>query len=250
MPGKHVHFGQNTYHTAAYKQSPAVSDVSLPDSDGPFTPPPFGEETLPVIGERGAASSKGPEYRVHTALALRQQLAGPIVGWDVSTMPVSSAALENVLGHAATSPPLPELRLSHQLLPFEIIVRAGDAAKPGSPYAGTTPLPGTLTLPGTAAASAGVVTVADVLLALYAALRSQVEQDEYARLPQAHRLALDNAYHARVARFAMVPAQKKAEADKGIKRIDYLIAAGQTRFTGLGLFSVKGGSPVWGLNFA
>jgi hypothetical protein len=28
---EHVHFGQNTHHMAAYKQSPAVSDVSLPD---------------------------------------------------------------------------------------------------------------------------------------------------------------------------------------------------------------------------
>lgn len=228
MSLKRVHFANaDVYYTAPPKPatpSPAKSDVSLPDSDGPFTPPSFG---VPISLPPGAP------VKLHAALAYAPSYR-PLLDWDVvsppstaSPDPLSSPArggIRALLSAPATSPPLPYLELLADCLPYRIVARPGTVVSHPSPYmAPGAPLP---------RADNSYVTVGDVLSAIYSTLRLAVSRAELAGVPAVKAAALAAAYEARVGRISDAR-ERHVEREKGIKRVDWVIAAGTTRFHGL-----------------
>lgn len=225
MPGilKRVHFANaDVSFAAAGTPSPSHTDVSLPESDGPFTPPNL---TLPVPLPGGGA-------RLHAALAYRPSLRAAL-DWDVVSPPNTAAldqlssptrgGLRAALAAPATNPPLPYMELVLDCLPYRISVRPGTVVSYPSPYAAPgAPLP----------RADAYVTVGDVLNAIYLTLRYPVSRAELAVMGTVQTAALARAYEARIARYTD-PRERHVEAEKGVKRIDWVIAAGATRFHGL-----------------
>ncbi|KAF7341697.1 hypothetical protein MSAN_02068100 [Mycena sanguinolenta] len=92
----------------------------------------------------------------------------------------------------------------------------------------------------------GFVSVLDVFTSVYTSLRLAVLRTEYETLPSDDaRRSVDNAYFARCTLVADEE-ERKIEALKGVKRIDFL--AGKTCF--LGLSGPLEGAHVWELNVA
>ena len=88
------------------------------------------------------------------------------------------------------------------------------------------------------------MTIADVLDAIYRALRNAATEAEYREIPtQERRLRVDSAYRRRYKR---LPDVKDYEAEKagGMRRIDFL--AEKNIFAGLS--STSRGPDVWELN--
>jgi hypothetical protein len=130
--------------------------------------------------------------------------------------------VDSILEQPATSPALCSMTLVSNLLPYPITVHSGLVAYPPSPYFGTP-----MGIPS------GFVTVRDVLTALYIFLRRPMSVAEVAALypfGQAAWLAL--AFQSRVLRITN-DGERLLEHQKGVKRIDMLIAAGKTLFSGL-----------------
>lgn len=245
MPGilKHVHFAEDIeFHSAPQTPSPSYSVSSLPSSVGPCTPP-SATAALPSHGQA----------HVHGVLAFRPNTPST-VAYDVSEHPSTIALnpalrgstfkLRTVLSEPATNPPMPALTILSDLLPYPIPVHAGAVASAASPYTPpTVPLP----MPGSVAPARAppCVTVADVLNAVYAFLRTPLMRAEFLALPPARQQSVSTAFAARVAR-VLDPRARAAEQQKGVKRIDLLIATGRTRF--LGLSATKRAPHAWVLN--
>jgi hypothetical protein len=244
---KHVRFAiSNVYHSAPPTPSPAFSDISLPEPEFLLTPPTF-TTLLPPAPEPFV-------MRIHGTLAYRPAV-NPILAWDISSPPanalpvgalgVSPSQFRPVLAEAATNPPLPEMTILTAHLPYKITIRAGvanGASSPWTPQNVPLPMPGMPSSP-----SAQHVTVYDVMVGLYTFLRIPLSPAEYAALSQPHQQALAAAFGRRVSQ-VQDPAQRQLEHSKGVKRIDYLSAAGRTGFLGIG--ATKKGNDIWVLNLA
>jgi hypothetical protein len=222
--------------------SPTFSDVPLPAALGPLSP------LAPVLALPGA---RGTPASLHTALAYGHGGVLPLV-YDVVYPPqamapnpatdMTPARLRMLLGEPATHPPTPQMTLLCDALPFPIVVRPGTVASADSAYGShIVPLPA-VNAYGAPAHAAQFVTVHNVLVAVYAALRVALTPEEYAALAPAQQAALGAAMHRRVGAVADAAARER-ERRKGLKRIDFLIAAGRTRFAGLG--ATKHGNDVW-----
>jgi hypothetical protein len=137
------------------------------------------------------------------------------------------------------------MTLLSDALPYKITINPGVAIGASSPWTPqTVPLP----IDGVATPSAQQhVTVHDVLVGLYTFLRIPLTPAEYAVMPPALQQVMSAAFHRRIGRIAD-PVKQKLEHDKGLKRIDHLLATGKTRFVGLG--ATKKGNDIWVLNLA
>lgn len=232
---KRVHFANaDVYYSAPNTPatpSPSHSDSSLPESDGPFTPPT-------VYGALPGTA------RLHAALAYRPNSRAAL-DWDVVKQPATAAldpaaspargGLRVALSAPATNPPMPSLTLVSDLLPYVVTVNPGSIVSVPSPYmAPGAPLP----------RNGQYVTVGDVLAALYSTLRLPVSRAEIGALAPApaQTAALARAYEARLSRVEDAR-ERHVEREKGVKRIDWLIAAGATRFAGLK--ATPKGPDVW-----
>jgi hypothetical protein len=91
----------------------------------------------------------------------------------------------------------------------------------------------------------GYVSVIDVLTSVYTSLRLAVRRAEYDTLPSGDmRQKVDDAYFVRC-RLLADEDERKLEALKGVKRVDFLV--GKTRFLGLS-GPVEGVPHIWELN--
>lgn len=214
MPGvsnKRVTFSDTNMVYSPPTPSPTYSDISLPSTGGPITPPSFHKSPLPLPADM--------PVHIHPTLGLNPQTL-PLL-FDVSISP--SAARTNTsppshlsdrtLLEAATYPPLNRLTL-------------------------VTGLPWSLTI---FASSQPYVTVIDVLEQLYRWLRLTVSQKEFDMESPASREAITAAFHQRFNRVWQTIAVEKK---KGLKRVDFL--KGHNRWVGLS--STKQGPTVWMLN--
>lgn len=240
MSLKRVHFANaDVYYTAPPSPatpSPSKSDVSLPDSDGPWTPPSFG---VPVSLPPTA------HVRLHSALAYAPSYR-PVLDWDITTPPSTAThnpltspvqgGMRTILSAPATNPPLPYLELVLDCLPYKISVRPGTVVSVPSPYMA----PGAPLM----RADNGYVTVGDVLNSIYTTLRLAVSRAELAVVPANKAAKLAAAYERRVSRIRDAR-ERHLEAEKGVKRVDWVIAEGNTRF--FGLRGTRKGVETWGL---
>jgi hypothetical protein len=141
----------------------------------------------------------------------------PRWSWDASYPPDTIMAwgnglnFQSLLGQAATTPSLSEM-----------VLRCGDLNFPYDVY--VLPNKESLTTPG--------VSVQDIFYSLYGNLRTPLAPKEYSILSSDSQKDLATAYHTRVNRI-VDPTKRETERRKGLKRIDYLIAAGRTYFIGL-----------------
>jgi hypothetical protein len=228
MPGKHVHFASANqfYSPAPSTPSPTFSQSSLPDSNGPLTPPP-----IKHVGSPYSCTPLPPTDAPHYprgSVAMNPLLApGPTIVYDLTLDPLSITSLtgqrlsSRALAEPATHPPLHALTLTCRALPWAIPV-ASASNKPDS-----------------------FVSVADVLHALSRALRQPISPTEYAQLlsPTEQR-RVNEAFERRYRRLASDPPAYQVEKLKGVKRVDFLM--GKTRFLGLSWTST--GPDVWELN--
>lgn len=225
--------------------SPALSNASLPSSDGPGTPPdhlqalyasplkqqPFLVDSPASLASFGSLPYVSGPVRVHPALASpNAQLA-----WDMA-QPSSTAYLfgtapplnSALLNQPATYPALPTLTLICDMLPWSITV---------TPSAGRSAL----------------VTLGDVLHALYRTLRLPVSEVELSILPPDGQARVHAAYFARHKLIADERLRKEEHA-KGIKRVDFLMEF--RRFAGLSMvvggpaLNGKGLGEVWAVHLA
>jgi hypothetical protein len=142
--------------------------------------------------------------------------------WDVSCSPTTGiparwaaptpAHIHGTLGEAATNPSLPRIVLTCADLPYDVTVLPSMEGVPSS----ATP----------------AVSVRDLIFALYKNLRMPLTHQEYGLLSSDRQRALATAYNTRLDRIAD-PTDRREEGSKGLKRIDYLIASGRTRFVGI-----------------
>jgi hypothetical protein len=248
---KHVRFAvSQAYHSAPSTPSPAFSDLSLPETEGPITPPMF-MAPLPTIPEHEPQSST---MRVHGAVVYTPG-AVPYLTWDVSYPPNTAIPTNRIaqpahfcaaLGEAVTNPSLSEMILVSDFLPYRVSILPGvgngSTSSPWTPANVALPMPGSPLPPVTQ-----TVCVYDVLVGLYKNLRTPLTPQEYAALSPTRKAALSSAYHIRVNRIED-PIKREEERRKGLKRIDYLLAAGKTRFIGLGM--TKKSNNLWIMNFA
>jgi hypothetical protein len=234
--------------------SPCFSDISLPSEDGPYTPLDV-PGPLPSITVTSSPDASAAHFHIHSVLGYRPGSTLPIL-YDVVHPPTSMGfnmtytpdQASRVLAEPATNPPAASMTLASDLLPYVIHVQPGAAAAAGAPVPSPLPSPGTspsrahFIVPGT------YVSVQDVLATVYAFLRTPLTQAEFAKLPPAQQATVAAAFNARCAN-APDTSSREQERHKGVKRIDMLIAAGRTRFAGLGA-TRQPGKAVWILNLA
>jgi hypothetical protein len=220
MPGKHVRFAltNDVYLSPAPPTpSPSFSISSLPSTE-PLTPSPlshFGYAPLPPTPAKLAV---GP-VRVNPVVGYSLH---PPFAWNISRHPLSPNTLlpSHVLAEPATNPPLASITIKSVHIPWSITV---------------TPVPPSHKPNGFAAS---FVTVEDVLLTLYRALRLPVRPLEFENLPSHDaRYHVNNAYRARTY-------GNPEETAKGLKRIDFF----GIHQSFLGLSSTPHGPDVWLLN--
>jgi hypothetical protein len=256
MPAdKHVRFAvSHVYHSAPPTPSPAFSDLSLPDTDAPLTPPTFMTPLEPI--PEAETEVKTSAMRIHGTIAYIPG-GNPILSWDVACPPTmavpvpgrgvpSPSHFRAALGEAATNPPLPGMTLVSDFLPYRVTIAPGvgngATSSPWTPATVPLPIPGMPASPSTQ-----TVCVYDILVGLYKCLRTPLTPAEFDALAPTLKASLSAAYHARVARVAD-PVKRDEERRKGLKRVDYLLAAGKTHFVGLG--ATKQNNRVWILNLA
>ncbi|EPS98262.1 hypothetical protein FOMPIDRAFT_59060 [Fomitopsis schrenkii] len=202
--------------------SPARSDTSLPSSAGLITPPQF------------AFAQLSPKYspQIHPALAAPHTA----LAWDLITSPSAAAVPTargspsplhpSLLAEPATHPGLPSLTVICDMLPWSVSI---------------TP------------ARTHVVTVGDVLYALYRMLRIAVTETELGVLPPETQTRVHTAFHTRHKMLADARARAE-EKQKGVKRVDFLLDF--RRFAGLSIvlsgaaLNGKGLGEVWALQLA
>ncbi|TFK64914.1 hypothetical protein BDN72DRAFT_801719 [Pluteus cervinus] len=219
---KRVHFAptNTVYSPIPATPSPALSNASLPstDSPGPSTPPltQAMPTSYPPVEPSVDPDPIPSPIQVHFILAYSPN-SDPAVVYDVSLPPtyITDQFPVHVLSEPATNPPLASLIITNSLLQWNIIVN------PLSPRS-------------------NVVTVMDVLTAVYHELRPCIRLMEYEALTA--RKLVDAAYYARCGRLAD-PDARRLEQKKGVKRVDTL--KGKTRF--LGLAGTLKGPNIWEL---
>ncbi|KAH9916022.1 uncharacterized protein B0H18DRAFT_1087395 [Fomitopsis serialis] len=249
MPGttKRVHFDvpptpPPKHFEVPPTPSPVHSDASLPSSVGIVTPPQFAYAQLsPKFPSQYVPSPPSPfgslPY-VAGHVMIHPVLAAPhtALAWDLLLAP-STASIPGayttpsplnpaLLAEPATHPGLPSLTIICDLLPWSITI---------------TPT------------RSHVVSVGDVLHALYRMLRIAVSQTELGVLPPDTLTRVHGAFHTR---HKMLPdARSRAEEkQKGVKRVDFLMDL--RRFAGLSIvmsgaaLNGKGLGEVWALQLA
>ncbi|KAJ7102479.1 hypothetical protein B0H15DRAFT_814816 [Mycena belliarum] len=188
MSVRHVHFAHDVSAIPA-TPSPTYSSSSLPSSYGPMTPPQQYPAYLPF-------GSPAPSVAMHPALTYGP---GRVPGFyfDVSLAPenIRPAPDSAVSGQAATYPPTASIVLTHERLPWDIII---------SPAQGNE------------------VTVGSLLRGIYTALRAPVTSADYDALPsRSAQTEVNNAFARRCQHFAGAPTYS-VERNKGLKRVDFL----------------------------
>jgi hypothetical protein len=132
--------------------------------------------------------------------------------WDVSCPPVATPPhVYGTFSEPATNPPLSKVVLTCADLPYDVTV---------------------LPAMGDPSSATATVSVRDILFGIYKNLRMPLTHREYGLLSLDHQHALATAYRNRVNRIAG-PTAREEEGSRGLKRIDYLIASGRTRFLGI-----------------
>ncbi|KAJ7195795.1 hypothetical protein GGX14DRAFT_376647 [Mycena pura] len=214
MPGRHVHFS----HTNSFYSPPpplmSPSASSTASSMGPLTPPSIAYAGLPgptpFMQRHLYYKSSAAPRRAHPLLAFSSTTL-PILNYDVSRHPSTLSTYHVGLSSAglaepAVYPPQPALTLATPHLPWSVPV---------------------------AAANGRYVVVADVLHALYRALRTNVTEGEFnaLRTPKFMRMAAAE-YKRRCAR-ARPHGRRAHEEEKrgGVRRVDFLM--GYTTFAGI-----------------
>jgi hypothetical protein len=237
MPGKHVHFAPENvfYSPMPSTPSPTFSELSLPESSGPITPPPIKKHGSPysctplppadVTAHAGCYPAGS--VSIHPALA-----CGPAINYDMTLDPRSvtlagkraEGLTSRVLAEPATYPPLASMELTVKGFPWSIRV-----------------------LPYSQKPSA-YVTVADVFHALSRSLRTAVTSEEYSTLLRSSRAQqeVNEAFERRYRRLAMTGNEEayRVEKLKGVKRVDFL----GTRTRWMGLSWTSAGPDVWEVN--
>ncbi|KAL0960273.1 hypothetical protein HGRIS_011901 [Hohenbuehelia grisea] len=189
--------------------------ASMPASRSTKLPPPYTDGSdytsddssssvlsIPMVS-RAAPRAYAP-IPLHYLLAFTSQT--PFVDFDISLPPSKTAFMSApvILLEPATAPPLSLLSIRC----------------PGTPW--------TVTV---APSYGGVVSVWDVLVAIYSTLRRSVTPDEYAALPSHEATKRVNAaYRSRHSHIGD-PEKRWKEEQKGVKRVDFL--QGMNRFMGL-----------------
>lgn len=207
MPGKHVHFEDYSLNTP----SPSWTVTSLPSTTGPVTPPNAGYgRQLPMSPMQYQAPS-GLPAQPHPILSAVHQTP---LAYDVSLPAVTASITDPKLSlfafsQPATEPALPYLEITHPRLPWKLVIQPSVSKSP-------------------------IVTVADVLAGIHAALRTSVTGPEFQAagsdpMDPGRPARITDAYRNRCAR---VPHESRnKELKKGLKRIDFL--EGANMFEGL-----------------
>lgn len=220
MPGKHVHFDDYSLNTP----SPSWTATSLPSTTGPITPPNVGYGRQLPISPMQYQGVSGLPAQPHPILSTLHQTP---LAYDVS-LPAATASITDpklslfAFSQAATEPALPYLEITHPRLPWKLVMQPS--------VSGST-----------------MVTVADVLAGIYAALRTNVTASEFQMagsdpMDPGRSARITNAYQNRCARVPYGEARNK-EMKKGLKRIDFL--EGVNMFEGLA--NTKYGPHVWSM---
>jgi len=199
---------------------PTLSRTASTSMSSPFvmTPPPLpsgssnvgANMTPPPLDHLRSPYACTPlpivEESIHTALRL------PRYNFDLSVDPTStlasssSALTPEIRAEPATSPPLSSVVILSEFLPWKLTI---DASSPGPN---------------------SFVTVWDVIVGLYRALRLRVRTAELSYVPAKHQPFISKAFEHRWAR-QRDPAVAREEQTNGIKRIDFLME--NHRFIGL-----------------
>jgi len=141
---------------------------------------------------------------LHFLLAYSSQL--PYIDFDVSRPPTTTAFMSAplVMLEAATAPPISSLKIRCPNTPWTVFVTASQGP---------------------------IVTVWDVLVAIYSTLRRSVTPEEYSALPS-HEVTkhVNGAYRQRHS-LIEDPERRWKEEQKGVKRVDFL--QGMNRFMGI-----------------
>ncbi|KAF9258820.1 hypothetical protein L218DRAFT_711291 [Marasmius fiardii PR-910] len=227
---KRVRFSKTkTEYTIPANPSPTYSSSSLPDSDGPITPPSY---VAPLPGSQSysyAAPPPPPKHklvkqliRVHPLLTYSDSYQPPL-NFDV-TLGLSGLTARYrplptpVLSDPAISPAVSFLMLKTDFLPWMIPIYASS--------------------------NGYFVTVRDVLNGIYMGLRKNVTRDEWnSILSRSDRVRVGEAYERRCGRISDCYLSRE-ERQGGVKRVDFL--CGRTRFMGLVRSRGRG---VWEVRF-
>jgi hypothetical protein len=226
VPRKRVRFSETlTFRSAPPSPpsspppgSPSLSDSTFSDCS-PRTPP----NVLPPL-----PAPKGVDVQMHPLLAsesgstLTCDLGKPL---DTSGWPVS------MLAHAATYPPLPYIRILHDMIPYPITVMPDTLplSPPTSPVLPTfSPSASPLDIDVPPYPSS--VRLVDVLLTLHTFLSTPLSRAELAALPLSLATNMEHAFAARRARMP-TPRTRMLAAAAGVARADFLLGA--TQFAGL-----------------
>jgi hypothetical protein len=213
MPVKHVTFSDNNrlYSPMPPTPSPTFSDMSLPSTGGPRTPPSPRRSLLPLPSGR---------VEINRSLGFHPQspklLFDLSVSWEAVTTNTSPPVRlsKAALLEPATNPPTPYLQVRCATLPWAIEIVCKTTT---------------------------FVTILDILAQLYTSLRLTVSEKEFNMESLESQREISAAFRQRVTRDPWTAA---VEEKKGLKRIDFL--KGHNRF--MGLSSTKLGPDMWALN--
>lgn len=167
-------------------------------------------------------AAAAPRVYVHRYLESPGSSGHPAVHYDLVDHPSAASRHQQsissyTLGDPATNPPLPEITLKSESLPWYIRIVPASSRR-------------------------SYVTVGDVLDQLYATLRGNITQADWDVLNMNERKNVNWAYEARYRRLRGYEGYDKEKAS-GVKRVDYLL--GHSRFLGL---SRTRDHNVWVLN--
>lgn len=186
--------------------SPTKSDNSLPESNGPFTPPSLQYHIfLPET----------TQISIHSFLSYQSQTSSPYLVYDVSSRPEYAS--------------LSTTRLLH-LLPAE---RAQPATTPGMTQMEIQipNLPCWRPIQLVAHDSRIGVTIGEVIDAIYLYMRMPVTKGEFEYFPKAAQHKISVAFERRCDQVKGSTEIRSAERQKGLRRVDCL--AGHIQFRGL-----------------
>jgi len=141
-------------------------------------------------------------------------LAAPSLLYDMRSHPshANPRLSPAVLATPASSPPLPSLALRVGDLPWLFTVWPDARYPPGN----------------------AVVTVQDVLLAIFTHLRTAVKGDEYEAMGKSRKLEIFRAFDSRVG-------TDRIQREKGLRRVDFL----RGRFRAQGVVRAQSKDSVW-----
>ncbi|KAH9977494.1 hypothetical protein BJV74DRAFT_781049 [Russula compacta] len=239
---RRAHFNPNPIaevRSIPYSTSPASSTSSLAASPGPSTPPPlpnvaFSPTNSPLNSSTLSPYPSPPHPRVYIPSPIPQAhalpyipppplisnvyihpaVAAPSLSYDMRYPPSQSNPVLSpaVLTTLASNPPLPHMGLRIGDLPWLFPVVPDVTNSPGN----------------------GVVTVRDVLVAIYLNLRTAVKANEYEAMGKSRKSEIFRAFEHRV---RGDPAQR----GKGLRRVDFLCG----RFRAQGLVRAQSKDNVW-----